>query len=145
MSSFRDLLVSTDRELTDLRIKCQEIHSLKSSKEKSQREINRLKGIISSQEKQVSNSVKKLKKLIIVLFQISKLTSDVQLYKTKLAEKGKEAAHVNDQLTKAIHRNEYLMRANSNYESQLAAKAQDIDDQVIRSDNLRVSDHVTIM
>ena len=54
VSSFRDLLVSTDRELTDLRIKCQEIHSLKSSKEKSQREINRLKGIISSQEKQVS-------------------------------------------------------------------------------------------
>ena len=54
VSSFRDLLVSTDRELTDLRIKCQEIHSLKSSKEKSQREISRLKGIISSQEKQVS-------------------------------------------------------------------------------------------
>ena len=59
VSSFRDLLVSTDKELTDLRIKCQEIHSLKSSKEKSQREINRLKGIISSQEKQVSPSVKK--------------------------------------------------------------------------------------
>ena len=53
MSSFRSLLISQEEEIQDLRIKCREVQSQRTSKERAQKETSRMKGIITSQERQV--------------------------------------------------------------------------------------------
>ncbi|XP_003384468.1 PREDICTED: kinesin-like protein KIF23 [Amphimedon queenslandica] len=115
-SLFREALISTEKELNELRSKCQEIHSLKSSKEKAQQELTRLKGVITAQNKE-----------------IAQLNGSIQSFKMELEEKEKEKIRLNNQLTKAIQKNDHLLRESSNYKAQLEVKAHDINTQVTRS------------
>ena len=55
VSSFREALVATELEMDTLKEKCANMQSQKNSKEKALREVTRMKGIITSQEKQVNN------------------------------------------------------------------------------------------
>lgn len=45
--------MSQEEEIQHLRIKCQEVQSQRTSKERAQKETSRMKGIITSQERQV--------------------------------------------------------------------------------------------
>ena len=51
---FRGHLVATEQELMQLRVSVRDYQSQRSHRERAQREASRLKGIITSQEKQVS-------------------------------------------------------------------------------------------
>ena len=53
-AAFREVLVAAEQELVELRIKLKDYQTNQSGREKAQREASRLKGIINSQEKQVS-------------------------------------------------------------------------------------------
>ena len=54
---FRSQLVTTEQELMQLRVSVRDYSSQRSHREKAQREVSRLKGIITSQEKQVSTCI----------------------------------------------------------------------------------------
>jgi kinesin family protein 23 len=116
MSEFRSCLVSTEEDLTALKLKCNELQSQRTSKEKAQREVTRFKGIITSQERQ-----------------ISQMTSEINHYKEQLLMKDKENAQIKDQMMKLAQKNEYLSKANAKYENELHSKEKYLDQKLVES------------
>lgn len=99
---FRSQLVTTEQELMQLRVSVRDYSSQRSHREKAQREVSRLKGIITSQEKQ-----------------IVQLTSQLDSYKQKLQVKEKEYSRINDHLARVTQQNDYLLKNKQEYENQL--------------------------
>ena len=66
------------------------------------------------------------------------MSAEVETYKHKLHAKEKELSQRNEHLSKAIHKNEYLAKANSQYESQLVQSKKFTDQQLIDKTNIKV-------
>ena len=66
------------------------------------------------------------------------MSAEVETYKHKLHAKEKELVQVNEQLSKATHKNEYLAKANSQYESRLVQSKKFTDQQLIDKTNIKV-------
>ena len=81
---------------------------------------------------------------LLLLFKIAQLNRSIKSLKTELEEKEKENTRVNNQLTTAIQKNDYLFRANCTYKAQLEVKTHDIDTQVTRSANMEVKESSNI-
>ena len=52
---FRTLLVAHEQELLELRAMSHDYQSVKNSRDRAQREVQRLRGVVNTQERQVSH------------------------------------------------------------------------------------------